>query len=84
MLCIVGLVFGIGLTGRNQRSIMIAMFFVITQLAFVISMLIGAERSDRLADAAQKLEPTPDEAMALLEDYLSTRTWKAPRELVRV
>ncbi|MEZ5340165.1 MAG: hypothetical protein R2706_01590 [Acidimicrobiales bacterium] len=82
VLCIVGLLFGLLLPGRNPASTMIAMFFVISQLAIVLSFLIGAERSDRTASSSERLEPTTDEAMVLLDDYLSSLPTEVSRELV--
>lgn len=77
LLCIVSLFFGWGLPGRNPTSTLLATFFVCTQLIVVISLLIGAERSDRLATRAAELDPSPDEALTLLDDYLAQRTWSS-------
>ncbi|CAN5592539.1 hypothetical protein BH10ACT1_BH10ACT1_15330 [soil metagenome] len=83
VLCIASLLFGWGLPGRNQTSTLLASFFVSIQLVVVVALLVGSERSDRLARRAQELEPTEDEALVLLEDYLAQRTWSSPRVSVR-
>jgi len=75
LLCLASLIFGIRLPGRNHTSTMLASFFVVCQLTVVISLLVGAERSDRIASAAEELEPSSEDALALLDDYLEHRTW---------
>jgi len=79
LLCIASLLIGWGLPGRNRTSTLLASFFVASQLVVVLALLIGSERSDRLARRAESLEPTEPEALALLDDYLAQRTWSAER-----
>lgn len=74
LLCIASLIVGWRLPGQNSTSTLLASFFVVSQLAIICSLIIGAERSDRLAAKAQRLEPTDDEALDLLDDYLHQRT----------
>ena len=83
VLCIVSLIVGWSLPGRNPTSTLLASFFVSCQIIIVLALLIGAERSDRLADKADALEPTTEESLALLSDYLEQRTWSSDRVPVR-
>ena len=83
VLCAVSLVFGWSLPGQNRTSTLLASFFVGSQLIIIISLLIGAERSDRLAARAEELEPSSDEMLVLLDDYLQQRTWSMDRDAVR-
>ncbi len=83
LLCIVALITGIMLPSANPTSTAIAMFFVSTQLLIIVAMLVGAERSDRLADANDAAEPNEEETAALLESYLAEfRIEKADHALV--
>ncbi len=75
VLCVVALIVGWTLPIQNHTSTLLASFFVVMQIAVISSLLIGAERSDRLAARNQQLEPTNEEALALLDDYLAQRSW---------
>ncbi len=70
LLCVVSIVFGFMLTGRNPTSTAIAMFFVGTQLLLLVWMVVGSERADRIAARHEAEEPTPEETLVLLDDYL--------------
>ena len=59
------------LGGRNLTSTLIAMYFVGLQLALLVAMLVGSRRADRLAAAAEAEEPTAEEALAMLDEWLS-------------
>ena len=71
LLCIVALITGIMLPSANPTSTAIAMFFVSTQLLIIVAMLVGAERSDRLADANDAAEPDAEETIEMLDTYLA-------------
>ncbi len=71
LLCIAALVTGVMLPSHNPTSAAIALFFVATQLVIITAMIIGAERSDRLASRNEAEEPTAEETVLLLEDYLA-------------
>ena len=71
VLCILALITGVMLPSANPRSTAIAMFFVSTQLAIIITMLVGAERSDRLADINDDAEPDEAETVILLDSYIA-------------
>jgi len=83
LLCIVALITGIMLPSANPTSTAIAMFFVSTQLLIIVAMLVGAERSDRLADANDDAEPDEETTVELLDSYLANhRIKKADHALV--
>ncbi len=71
VLCILALITGVMLPSANPRSTAIAMFFVSTQLAIIVTMLVGAERSDRLADINDAAEPDEAETVELLDSYIA-------------
>ena len=71
LLCIVSLVYGLLISTQNPTSRAIAMFFVTSQLVMIIAMIVGAERSDRQADRNDAEEPSMEETILLLEDYLA-------------
>lgn len=79
LLGIVSLVVGWMLPGQNLTSTLLASFFVAVQLVVIGSLLLGAERSDRLATKADDLDPDEAETIALLDDYLAERPWRADR-----
>ncbi len=83
LLCVVSLIVGWSLPRQNWTSTLLASFFVCCQLVVVASLIVGSERADRAADRAEELEPTDEETFALLDDYLSTRTWSDHRVPVR-
>ncbi len=74
-LCLISLVFGWVVRGPNTTSTIIASFFVIVQFLGVVTMVVGARRAERLADANEAAEPDLETAMALLEEYIATREW---------
>lgn len=83
LLCIGSLLVGWSLPGQNRTSTLLASFFVASQLTVILSLILGSERSDRLAARAEELEPDTAETLVLLDDYLSTRTWSDQRVPVR-
>ncbi len=58
------------LGGQNPTSSAIAITFVCTQLGMMVWLLAGSERADRLAREAAKDEPSSEEALKLLDEYL--------------
>lgn len=72
LLCIWALITGLMLPSKNPTSTAIAVFFVSCQLLVIVAMLIGAERSDRLATANEAAEPDEEETKALLDSYIAT------------
>lgn len=83
LLCIGSLLVGWSLPGQNRTSTLLASFFVASQLTVILSLILGSERSDRIAARAEELEPDTAETLVLLDDYLSTRTWSDQRVPVR-
>jgi cellulose synthase (UDP-forming) len=83
LLCLISLIVGWSLEGRNPTSTLLASFFVTCQLVIVIALIIGAERSDRLARKAEAQEPSVEESLAMLDDYLAQRSWRSDRVPVR-
>lgn len=71
LLCIWALITGLMLPSKNPTSTAIAVFFVSLQLIIIIAMIIGAERSDRLATANEDAEPDEEETKALLDSYIA-------------
>ena len=81
ILSLVALLFAVRLPGDNPTSTALASFFVICQLVVIVSLLIGSERSDRTAARAEELEPSSEEALVLLDDYLAQQRRSADRAL---
>lgn len=71
LLCIWALITGLTLPSKNPTSTAIAVFFVSLQLVVIAAMLIGAERSDRLATANEDAEPDEEETTRLLDSYIA-------------
>lgn len=77
LLCAVSWVVGLQLSSQNPTSTAIAMFFVLTQLALVAALIIGARQAERIADANAAMGPDDDDALMLLDDYLThQRNWE--------
>lgn len=72
LLCIAALIVGLTLPSKNPTSTAIAVFFVSSQLLVIIALLVGAERSDRLATINEEAEPSEEETEALLDSYIAT------------
>ncbi len=80
---LVSLFFGWAVPGRNPTSTLIASGFVILQFIIVMSILFGGIRSERQAREAEELEPTDEETLAMLRDYLAHHE-KAPTDALPV
>ncbi len=72
-LCAVALIFGWLVPGQNRTSTVLASFFVVVELAIVISLVVGSERSDRAASRAEELEPDDAETLAMVDDFIGQR-----------
>ena len=75
-LCIVSLVFGWRVKGQNKNSTIIASVFVIVQLFIAVSMVVGARRAEKLANANEAAEPSTEQALEFLRDYVTVRNWR--------
>lgn len=69
---VLALIAGFRLEGRNPMSTIIAMYFVSLQLVMMAYLLIGSRRADRLSQAAEAEEPSSEEALRLLDEYLAS------------
>ena len=72
VLCLV-VVFRFG--GRDPISLAIATCFILLQLVTLVWLLIGSEKADRLAQAAEAAMPSDEEALVLLDEYLAERSY---------
>jgi cellulose synthase (UDP-forming) len=76
ILCLISLIFGWRIQGQNVTSTIIASFFVTLQFLIVAAMVVGARRAEKLADANEALEPTIEEALEMLNEYVAERSWR--------
>ncbi len=76
ILSLVALIFGWSFRGENLKSTIIASFFALLQVAILIVTIVGSRRAERIADANDALEPSLEDALKLLREYVSVRRWR--------